>query len=145
MKLSWWIEGGEVIFRRGRRDRMDGPDGSACTWHLALCLYSSMDSTVSRTLPGLKRELEAFYSRSAMLMSWRAIRTVCQADLVRLHLIKNNSIFGRKCIWRWRWRWRCPWLLTMSGHCHPSAFDWSGAGQPNRDNGQWRIQQGQGT
>ena len=65
---------------------MDGPDGSACTWHLALCLYSSMDSTVSRTLPGLKRELEAFYSSSAMLMSWRAIRTVCQADLVRLHL-----------------------------------------------------------
>lgn len=82
-----------------------------------------MDSTVSRTLPGLKRELEAFYSSSAMLMSWRAIRTVCQADLVRLHLIRNNSIFGRKC--NWRWRWRCPWLLTMSGHCHPSAFDWS--------------------
>jgi hypothetical protein len=41
MKLSWWIEGGEVIFRRGRRDRMDGPDG-VCL-HLALCLYSISD------------------------------------------------------------------------------------------------------
>lgn len=45
--------------------------------------------TVSRTLPGLRRELEAFYSSRAMLMSWRAFRTVCQADLVRLHSISN--------------------------------------------------------
>jgi hypothetical protein len=34
------------------------------------------EGTVYRTLPGLRRELEASYSSRALLMSWRAFRTV---------------------------------------------------------------------
>jgi hypothetical protein len=43
---------------------VDGPDGSACTWHFVCTVVW----TVSRTLPGLKREMEAFYSSSATLI-----------------------------------------------------------------------------
>ncbi len=67
-------------------------------------------------------------------MSWRAFPTGRQADLVRLHLIFN--------IWEEvQLALALPWLLTMSVSV---SFDWSGAGQPNRDNGQWRHSAGTG-
>lgn len=124
--------GGEEIIRRGRRDgdgdSVDGPDGAACTWHFVCPVW-----TVSRTCPGLRRELEAFYSSRALLMSWRPFRTVCQADLVPAAI--DFQYFGS---------WRCRAAHDVSVSCHPSVFDRSGAGRSNRDNQTMRFQQGQG-
>ena len=91
------------------------------------------EGTVYRTLPGLRRELEASYSSRALLMSWRAFRTVRQADLVRLQLISNT------------WALALPCSSRFQCQCHPSAFNWSGAGQAERRQWAFNHSAGSGT